>query len=421
MTRAAPFGRPLALTAVLLAWPLALSAMPQPAHAQGLGLLDNKSSGPIEIEADDGIEWRQNDKLYIARGNVKVVRAQVTVYADTVTAYYRDAKPDPAKQAAKEKEAKADPTAPLFGGGGTEIWKLDAVGNLRIETQGDQAYAERAVYNVDIGVLTLTGKVRMTSPAQNTTAYGDEAVYDTRQAVMVLTGKDLRFDSPQTKITARDSLEYYDQKNMAVARGEAVAIQADKRVRADVLTAHLQNTRGAQAKTPQTPAAKRAAAGKPAPGAAAAPTGAGGIERIDAFGDVFMSSTASIARGEKGVYTVSTGLAVLTGGVKITRGDNQLNGDMAEVNLNTGISRILSGTPVKATGERERVRALFVPAKAAPPAGASEQMTETKQAPPPDDPARPRLPADAQGPAPTAQGLTQGTSPGATKPKSAYP
>jgi lipopolysaccharide export system protein LptA len=112
---------------------------------------------------------------------------------------------------------------------------------------------------------------------------------------------------------------------------------------------------------------------------------------VDAFGNVLMSSDQSIARGEKGVYTVATGVAVLTGGVKITRGENQLNGEMAEVNLNTGVSRILSGGP-QATGQGGRVRALFAPAKAAPPAGAAEQMNETRRPAPADDPARPRLP-----------------------------
>jgi lipopolysaccharide export system protein LptA len=375
-----------------------------PARAQGLGILDKKSDAPIEIEADDGIEWRQNEKLYVARGNVKVVRGEITVYADTVTAFYREAAP--AGGAAKPKEAQkdaktSDSADKLFGGGGTEIWKLDAVGRMRIETGGDQAWADRGVYNVDLGVLTLTGQVRLTSPGRNTTAYGDEAVYDTNQALMVLTGRDLRFESPETKITARDSLEYYEQKNLAVARGNALAVQQDKRVRADVLTAHLNDNRRTAAapagsgKAPPPGKAQpqpKGPAGKPgaAPAGGPAPAG-GGIERVDAFGNVLMSSDQSIARSEKGVYTVSTGMAVLTGGVKITRGENQLNGEMAEVNLNTGVSRILSGTPTAAS-PGGRVRALFAPAKAAQPAGAAEQMNETKRPAQPDDPARPRLP-----------------------------
>ena len=381
----------LALLAAM-AWSLPADV---PARAQGLGILDSKSDGPIEIEADDGIEWRQDTQVYIARGNVKVVRGETTLYADTVTAYYREA-----KAAAKPAAPKADDGMKGLGGG-SEIWKIDAVGKVRIDTRNDRAFADRGVYNVDLGVFTLTSNVRLESPAQNTTVYGDDAVYDTNQSVMVLTGKSLRFDSPQTKITARDSLEYYDAKHMAVARGDAVALQEDKRLRADVLTAHMSD---GNAGKPDPKTGPNSKIGKKAPAKGKAPTpprgGSGGglmadagngkVERIDAFGDVFMSSDQSIARAEKGVYTTASSLAILTGNVRITRGQNQLNGEMAEVNLNTGVSRILSGPTASTPGRR--VRALFAPAKAAAPAGTLDQMSETKRAPEADDPSRPRLP-----------------------------
>jgi lipopolysaccharide export system protein LptA len=390
---------------VIAAGLLALATAP--AGAQGLNILDRKSDAPIEIEADDGIEWRQEDRTYIARGNVKVVRGEVTLYADTVIAHYRTAGEGPPPAAKPGQPAKAPPQKgqqaqqvkpgePEKPAGGTEIWKIDAIGKMRIDNKGEQAFADRGVYNVDLGVLTMTGKVRLLSPRQNTAAYGDEAVYDTNQSVTVLTGKALRFDSPDTKITARDSLEYYDAKNLAVARGDAVAVQADKRVRADVLTAHLNQGRNQQAAAkPGDPKAKQPPAARPVPATPGAPstTTGGGVERIDAFGNVLLSSTESIARGQKAVYTVSTGVAIVTGGVKVTRGESQMNGEQAEVNMNTGVSRILSSSSPASPGQR--VRALFAPAKTAPPPGAQQQMNETKEPPPPDDPARPRLPGQA--------------------------
>lgn len=373
-----------------------LAASPAPsALAQGLGILDRKTNDPVEIEADDGIEWRQEDKVYVARGKVKVVRGEVTLYGDVVTAHYREAakKPAAAPQSGKTAAQPVKPAETESPGGGTEIWKIDAVGSVRIESRGDQAFGDRGVYNVDLGVLTLNGRVRLASPAQNTTAYGDEAVYDTNQAVTVLTGKNLRFESPDTKITARDSLEYHESKNLAVARGEAVAVQQDKRVRADILTAHLKPR---DQKPASPPPGKQPVKGKPArpapatPGAPIAGGEGGGIQRLDAFGNVLMSSPESIARGEKGVYTPASGMGILTGAVKVTRGESQMNGEMAEVNLNTGVSRMLSSkTP---TSPGQRVRALFAPNKAQAPAGAGDQMSETKRPPPPDDPARPRLP-----------------------------
>ncbi len=307
-------------------------------HGARLNLLDKKSDAPIEIEADDGIEWRQTDKVYIARGNVKIVRGDITIYSDSATAYYREAAAaKPGGRSPRTRRATR-PTR-CSAAAGTEIWKLDAVGHLRIETQGDQATAERGVYNVDLGVLTLSGGVKLASPGKNTTAYGDDAVYDTNQAVMVLTGRDLRFESPQNKITARDSLEYYDQKNLAVARGNALAVQEDKRVRADVLTAHLLQAQGA-APGGKTPPGKTAAgqgrrgqarfAGRPGPGRRGRAHG-----RVRQRHDVLKPVDRPRREGRFTPY--QTGVAVLSGGVKITRGENQLNGETAEVNLNTGI------------------------------------------------------------------------------------
>ena len=386
----------IALAAAAL-WPVA-------ARAQGMNILDRKSDAPIEIEADDGIEWRQDDRTYIARGNVKVVRGEVTLYADSVIAHYRTTGEGPApapvqagKPGAPAKPAPAKAGDPGKPGGGTEIWKLDAIGKMRLENRGEQAFADRGVYNVDLGVMTMTGKVRLVSPRQNTAAYGDEAVYDTHQSVTVLTGKNLRFEGTDTKITARDSLEYYNDKNLAVARGDAIAVQGDKRVRGDVLTAYMRNSanRPQPGAKPAAPAPGKAAA-RPVPATPGAPstTNDGGVERIDAFGNVFLSSADSIARGQKAVYTVSTGLAIVTGGVKVTRGESQMNGEQAEVNMNTGVSRILSSSSPSSPGQR--VRAIFAPAKAAAPAGAQQQMEETRQAPPPDDPARPRLPGQVR-------------------------
>ena len=40
--------------------------------------------------------------------------------------------------------------------------------------------------------------------------------------------------TPTDVVTARDSLEWYDQKQIAVARGDAVAIRNGKTIKADV-------------------------------------------------------------------------------------------------------------------------------------------------------------------------------------------
>ena len=48
------------------------------------------SKEPITIEADQGIEWRKKQKVYIARGNARAARGDVAVQADTLTAHSRE-------------------------------------------------------------------------------------------------------------------------------------------------------------------------------------------------------------------------------------------------------------------------------------------------------------------------------------------
>jgi lipopolysaccharide export system protein LptA len=256
-----------ALLAALLAPPVA---------AQGLSGLQ-AGDAPLEINAEQGIEWRRGEQLYVARGNVRAARGDMTVYADTMTAHY-------------DKDAE----------GTTQIDRIDVVGNVRME-----------------------------SPTE--TVYGDRGAYDVVNGVLVVVGEDLRLVGEQDVITARDSLEYWEQKQLAVARGDADAQRADKRIQADVLTASFAT--GADGK--QT------------------------ITRIDAYGNVRISTATEFARGERGIYYVDREFATLTGEVSLTREDNQLNGEYAEVDLKTGVSRLLAAPPGETSSTR--VRGLIVP------------------------------------------------------------
>src|SRR5262249_52793367 len=65
---------------------------PQSVEGQGvLGGFDSSGSGgPVEIDASEGIEWQRDQKVYIARGNARVARGDLSVSADTLTAHYRE-------------------------------------------------------------------------------------------------------------------------------------------------------------------------------------------------------------------------------------------------------------------------------------------------------------------------------------------
>ncbi len=77
---------------------------------------------------------------------------------------------------------------------------------------------------------------------------GDRAVYDVDRAIAVVTGKGLKMTTPTDVVTARDSLEWYDQKQIAVARGNAVAIRNGKTIKGDVLTAYMRQGRAGAGK-----------------------------------------------------------------------------------------------------------------------------------------------------------------------------
>lgn len=225
----------------------------------------DSSDKPVEVKADQAIELHQDEKAYVARGNASATRGDVSVYSKALIAYYRE-----------------------VPGGGNQVYRLVA-----------------------------DGAVHIVAPAQQ--VWGDKAVYDVDRKLMVVTGENLRLETKNDVITARDTLEYYEERQLAVARGNAIATRGDKRMRADVLM-------GSFAKDAQNNLA---------------------LERVDGSGDVVLTTPRDVVRGRQLVYTLKTEIAVLMGDVKITRGENHMEGDAAEMNMVTHVSRVLSsGKPV---------------------------------------------------------------------------
>lgn len=247
------------------------------AQAAGLGM--NLSSGkePLAIDAQDGIEWRRKEQLYVAQGDVKAVKGDLTVEADELRALYR------------EENGKQP-----------EIYRLEAHGN-----------------------------VVLTSPTEKVT--GDAATYDLDQAVFVVTGNDLKLSTATDLITARDSLEYWETKQIAVARGDAVVTNKDGQLQADLISAYFVQQNGDMT-----------------------------VTQMDAVGNVAVITPGEVVRGDKGRYFVDQKMVTVAGNVRVTRGQNQLNGAFAEVDLANQVSRLLS-TPDGSVNRR--VTGLFSPGK----------------------------------------------------------
>ena len=264
------------------------------AWGQGLSLKNQESDEPIEIYAEEGIEWQRQNKSYVARGNARASRGTAAVRAEVLTAFYR---PSPA--------------------GGTEIWRIDADGAVQLTSGNDLAFGDKAIYLVDEQRFTLTGKVGL--------------------------------KTNQDSITADRSIEYWERDLVMVATGNAVAVRADRRLKADSLTMFLREDAGGDLS----------------------------LSRADARGNVHVSTKSDIATGDCANYDLDRGLALLVGSVKITRGENQLNGDAAEVNLDTGISTLHGKSTAaaasakspcaKASQKQGRVQGLFIPGSEALP------------------------------------------------------
>jgi lipopolysaccharide export system protein LptA len=295
--------------------------------------------GPVTVTALGGIDWNQNDQTVTAHDDARAVRGDVTVTADRLIAHYRKKGTGPAGSASaatvQPAAASAAPGKPGEAGdtGNNEIYRLEADGHVHIFTQTDQAW-------------------------------GDHGVYDIDQAVLVLTGKALKLTTPQDLMTARDAMEYWSQKHMAVGRGDASATSTDgRRITGDTLVAYTVDNSAPRA------------AGTPAPKPVKAGTdpleASGKIQRVEAFGHVQVRTATEIVNGDRGVYVPDTGMARIVGRVHITRGENQLNGAAAIVNMKTGVATI-----VQAPGAR--VQGLVVPNEQQPkPAPAVKSAGET--------------------------------------------
>jgi lipopolysaccharide export system protein LptA len=291
----------LALFVALI--PQAVLAQPPAAEASKPLLNPLNTGGALEITAEQSLEYHQEQNLYLARGNAKIIRGDVTLFADELRAYERAKVPNTADKTAKPSPPATQNVMPLTGvmanDGSKEVYKF-----------------------------TAQGKVRIVNREQTVT--GEQAVYDLDQRLIKVTGGDLRFVGQNATVTAAEALEYWPDKKQAIARGNAKAVRDDRQVSADRLIAQFSET------------AK------------------GGMElqKLIAEDNVVITTKTDVARGSRAVYDLASNRARLEGAVQITRGASQLAGNAAEVDFKTGISRLVAGQ-----GGVGRVKGLFVPSE----------------------------------------------------------
>jgi lipopolysaccharide export system protein LptA len=163
-----------------------------PATGGGFGL-DNDNDKPIEISAENGIEWKRDARTYTARGNALAQQGDTSIAADTLIAHLDDQ---------------------------DELSHWEAIGNVKIQTT-------------------------------RSTSYGDRAEYTEANRLLVLTGNNLKVVTENQTVTARDQIEYWRDKDAVVAKGNVVIVRPQKNttIKSDEATAYFRD----QADDPATP------------------------------------------------------------------------------------------------------------------------------------------------------------------------
>lgn len=185
--------RPLVLGAISAALILGLAtaawsqdATDSAAGGSGGGFgLDNDNKDPIEISAENGIEWKRDARTYTARGNALAQQGNTSIAADTLIAYL------------DERD---------------ELSHWEAIGNVSIRTN-------------------------------QSTSYGDHADYRESTRLLVLTGNNLKVVTENQTVTARDQIEYWRDKDAVVAKGNVVIVRPQKNtiIKSDEATAYFRD------------------------------------------------------------------------------------------------------------------------------------------------------------------------------------
>jgi len=146
---------------------------------------ENNDKDPIEISAENGIEWKRDARTYTARGNALAQQGDTSIAADTLIAYLDDQ---------------------------DELSNWEAIGNVKIQTG-------------------------------QSTSYGDHATYQESSRLLVLTGKNLKIVTERQTVTARDQIEYWRDKDVVVAKGAVVVVRPEKNttIHSDEATAYFRD------------------------------------------------------------------------------------------------------------------------------------------------------------------------------------
>lgn len=141
-----------------------------------------QSQEPIEVTADQALEWDREKTIFVARGNAKAVQGTTSLKAATLTAAYTD------------------------GDNGMTINTIKGAGNSVVVTE------------------TATG-------------YGENSFYDVNKGYAELTGSNPRIETDTDTLTANGKINYYTKANKMEASGGVIVKNPEQTLKADHVTA----------------------------------------------------------------------------------------------------------------------------------------------------------------------------------------
>ena len=213
--------------------------------------------------------------------------------------------------------------------------KMVAVGNA-IATRGDMQvradqmsadYKKNATTGKNqITQVHATGNVKMKSPRAD--AFGNTLDYNLEQDIIVLRGQPAKIKTSTETITAEDSITYYPSQQKAIAVGNVSANNGKDKIFGNKMIAYFEPTKKQSDNLE--------------------------MKQVEIYGNVKIINKDTTVWADKGLYNPKTAIIKLHDNITIEQNGNRLQGDSAQSDLNSGISKILAGKTSK-----QRVTGIF--------------------------------------------------------------
>ena len=117
------------------------------------------ASADGQVTSHKVLQYWANERVAVAEGSAFAQdKNKHRLYGDRLVAFFRDA--PPASPNAKSAPAKGQ--TQILGGSRGDINYVQGFGNVRMETEKETARGDRGAYNIDSGIATVEGAVKLT-------------------------------------------------------------------------------------------------------------------------------------------------------------------------------------------------------------------------------------------------------------------